>query len=455
MTRRDFLNVAAASVLLPPSGYRSLSASEGREWVTTGHWFSELASFDDAMRNFMQARSISGATLAVTRRGRLVLARGYTYRHDDRDIVVQPVSLFRVASLSKPITAAALLGLAQEGRLDIHERVADLLTLATPPGRRPDPRLRNVTVLNLLQHLGGWDRHLAFDPMFHDHGIAEALGVPLPISKADIARYMTGQPLQHQPGTIYAYSNYGYSLLGRIIERIVGTPYIDYVQRRVLHPLNVARMPLGRTLPHLRRWGEVKYYTQYQGLTVMDNSRLRVSAPYGAFNLENMDAHGGWLASAVDLARFAATFDDPSSSPILDQESIGIMFGLPEHIDPDSYVPGKYYYGCGWLVRDLGIGRRNTWHVGSLPGSYCLLVRRWDGVNWCALFNRRDDPSGLTYHGIDGSLHAAADAVSDWPAHDLFDEYLPAATCTGLTAEKWEKCRKETLVQWKMRHVLF
>ena len=366
-------------------------------------------------------------------------------RMTTRDIVVQPTSLFRTASLSKQITSAAALCLVQDGKLDLRARVTELLPLAPPPGRRPDPRLPDITALNLLQHLGGWDRDLAFDPMWHDHGISEALGVSLPISKADIRHYMTGQPLQHQPGTTYAYSNYGYSLLSHIIERAAGQPYEDYVHQRVLAPLGITQMALGRTLLHHRRWGEARYHTQYRGLTVMDNSRSDLPFAYGGFNLENMDSHGGWLASAVDLVRFAATFDEPSSSSILDQESIGIMFALPENVDPDEYVAGEWYYGCGWSVRDWGGGGRNTWHFGSMPGSYCELVRQRGGLNWCVLFNQRDDSSGLSYIDIDGIIDAAADVVTNWPDHDLFGEYLPAA-CSGLTPEQ---CRRDLFLKWK------
>lgn len=137
-----------------------------------------------------------------------------------------------------------------------------------------------------------------------------------------------------------------------------------------------------------------------------------------------MDSHGGWLASAVDLVRFASTFDNPEISPVLDQTSVDAMFGLPENISQADYNPGDAYYGNGWQVRDYGGGLRNTWHNGSLDGTSTLLVRRRDGLNWCVLFNQRDDASGLSYGDIDGLLHVAADAVSAWPDHDLFETYL-------------------------------
>lgn len=390
----------------------------------TGHAFPELVSFDNMMRTFMQARNISGGALAVTRNSKLVYARGFTYSDDNEDIIVEPTSLFRIASISKPITAAAVMRLVQDNQLTLSEKLTDLLTLIPPVGQSPDPRLTDITVLNLLQHLGGWDRNISFPPMFYDLVISAALGVSLPISKSNIVTYMTGNPLQHTPGTTFAYSNYGYSLLGQIIEAVTGQAYQNYVDEKLLQPLNITRMVLGQTLPIHRHPDEVKYHTQYTGTMVMNGSGSSVSGAYGAWNLDNMDAHGGWLASAVDLARFGAAFDEPTASPILTAASIDTMYGLPENIDPNNYVPGDWYYACGWDVRDWGNRFRNTWHGGSLDGTHTLLVRRRDGLNWCVLFNQRDDPSGLPYWQIDDLLHITADAISIWPDHDLFGEYL-------------------------------
>lgn len=299
------------------------------------------------------------------------------------------------------------------------------MTLVPPAGQTPDPRLANITVRNLLQHLGGWDRSSTFDPMFRDAIISAALGESLPISQASILTYMTGQPMQHDPGTTYAYSNYGYCLLGRVVAAVTGKSYQEYIKQKVFTPLAVSRPILGRTLPAYRLSTEVKYHSQFSAPTVFSSSGANVPRPYGGWNLENMDSHGGWLASAIDLVRFASSFDDPATCPILNSASITTMFGLPENIPPGSYTPGDWYYSCGWAVRDWGGGNRNTWHDGSLDGTYTLLVRRGsDKTNWCVLFNQRDDASGLSYADIDDLLHNAANAVTIWPDHDLFPEYL-------------------------------
>jgi hypothetical protein len=106
-----------------------------------------------------------------------------------------------------------------------------------------------------------------------------------------------------------------YKKFGFVIE---GTSYYSYIIEKILAPLAITRVRLGRTLLPYRLADEVRYHSQYQGTTVFDGSGTTVPSPYGAWNLENMDSHGALLASAVDVVRFATAFDTPAASPILD-----------------------------------------------------------------------------------------------------------------------------------------
>jgi len=381
-----------------------------RDFEVTGVEEPALASFDTTVMSFMQSHDITGGALAVTKDGRVLLERGYTYRPTEDDITVQPNSLFRIGSISKPITAVAVLRLVEQGRLDLSDRVLDVLDLKARPGDVADPRLRDITIRHLLEHLGGWDRDETFDPMFRDREIARILNKDLPISQQDIITYMNGQELQHDPGTTYAYSNYGYLLLGRVIERVTGVDYETFVVDEVLAPLGVNEMQLGGNLEESRLPNEVAYHVEGRWQSVFSEN-ARVKPAYGGWNQENLDAHGGWVGSVGDLARFASSFDMPESHAVLDQPSIERMFALPQNTDPGDYRPGSEYYALGWFVRDYGGGQLNTWHVGSLPGTFGLMVRVRDGVGWVVLFNRRGDEFGP----IDGLLHHAAARVEEWP----------------------------------------
>lgn len=405
---RPALNVVKIIALLTiSSALPGCSVLTGpRIWRQTGPDVAELSIFDEAMKEFMVSRKISAGSLAITYKSRLIFARGYTWSKAD-SAATEPSSLFRIASISKPVTSAGIFKLIDDKQLSLDDKVMDILPYGTPDGQTPDSNLGKVTILHLLQHLGGWDRDKAFDPMFADKKISKALGVPLPVTQADIIIFMNGQPLQYEPGTKFAYSNYGYCLLGRVIEQKSGLSYEDYIKESILSPLGISRMQIGHSELEQRAPGEVIYESKSESV-------------YGAFNLENMDSHGGWLASAPELVRFATAFDDPGNCPILSAASIESMFSLPATITREIYKPGEKYYACGWDVRDYGNGRRNTWHTGSLPGCHTFMARWLNGVNCVVLFNKR----GEDFDAIDPLLWEAVKSISNWPDHDLFGEML-------------------------------
>src|SRR5262249_15615705 len=145
-------------------------------------------------------RDIRAGTLAVMKDGRLVLARGYGYLDRDEHLPVTPESPFRLASLTKPITAAAIRKLIHEGKLQLDAQVFPLLGVDPPQRQKGDARLQDITVRHLLEHRGGWDLRTAGDTMFRSSEIAAALGKEGTASADDIVRYMAGQPLQFDPG---------------------------------------------------------------------------------------------------------------------------------------------------------------------------------------------------------------------------------------------------------------
>jgi N-acyl-D-amino-acid deacylase len=396
------------------------------ELATSGITSPELASFDEVMTTFMQEQQVPGAVLAVTTESRLVYARGFGLADRQRPQAVEPTALFRIASLSKSMTAVAVLQLVERTTLALDAKVWDVLTLPEPA----NARWKQVTILHLLQHTGGWDRDRRYDPMFRSVGIAQELNVSPPAEPHHIIRFMLGKPLDFDPGSRYAYSNFGYCLLGRVIERVAGRAYEKYVQQEVLAPLGIRRMRLGKTLPAQRVATEVVYYDEKDrtGSAVVGTIGEPVPLPYGAWYLEAMDAHGGWLASAVDLVRFASAFDVPAACPILRPESIATMFARPAGAagyEADG-TPKAVYYGCGWQVRLLDRQSHiNTWHIGSLAGTSTLLVRRYDGKNWAVLFNTRSGPDGHPLaNKVDGLIHKAANRVQSWPTTDQFLQLL-------------------------------
>ena len=224
-----------------------------------------------------------------------------------------------------------------------------------------DPLDTTITVRMLLQHSGGWNRNISGDPMFDDaYNIATTMGVSSPPSPSTVVQYMLSQKmLDFNPGTQSQYSNFGFCVLGRIIEKITGQTYENYVRNNILIPLDITDMQLGYNLLVNQLPNEVKYYDYPEAplaYSVYNNSTL-VPWPYGGFNIEFMDSHGGWVASCEDLLKLICAFDLFNTRPdILSTETINTM------IQPSAHDPN---YGCGIAVNAYN----NWWHIGSLPRS--------------------------------------------------------------------------------------
>lgn len=363
-------------------------------FVVSGERHSELAALDDAILRCMTEHNVPGAALALAKDGQLLYARGFGWADLQALEPVQPHSLFRIASVSKPITAVAIFQLVEAGRLSLEERVFELLHVEPylQPGAEPDPRLAQITVRHLLQHTGGWDRARSGDPMFFPVEIAQALDVPAPAAPAHIMRWVTGRSLDFDPGQEYAYSNFGYCLLGRIIEKLTGLSYEEAVHRAILAPLGISTMQIGRTHLAGRLPGEVVYYplTELSRSVFQANLGYRVPTCYGGWYLEAMDAHGGWVACAPDLVKFGSAFPPTGSGPLLSQDSVVEMFAppLPPVACDENGQTNGTYYACGWQVDAAVDGRpAQQHHNGMLFGTAAVLRRRDDGLCWAALFN--------------------------------------------------------------------
>lgn len=393
----------------------------------TGRPEPALAAFDKLMLSFIQEHDCPGAVLTVARNGRIVYSRGFGFANLKKHELMQPDALFRICSITKPFTATAILQLQEQGKLRLDDHPFEMLGLKPhlENGGQMDPRLRQITIRQLLHHTGGFDRDKSFDPMFRPVIIARALGSKPPAGPREIIRYMMGRPLDFDPGTREAYSNFGYCVLGRVIEKVSGESYTDYVAKHVLRPLGITRMRLGRSLEKDAAQGEVHYYPLGDAhIKSMFGDGRDVPICYGGEYIEALDAHGGWIASAPELVRFASAFEHPDRCPILSAKSIAEMFARPKDtgFEPDG-KPKAAYYADGWEVRPVQGGKANTWHSGLLDGISTLLVHRYDGLAWAVMFNRdyiagRKDLAGL----IDPLLHPVADSIVNWPQGQAFDD---------------------------------
>ena len=383
----------------------------------TGRTVSGLEGFDREMTSLMMRYGIVGGSLALAKDGKLIFARGYGWADKESNILVQPDSLFRVCSISKPITALAVMKLVEEGKLSLEAKVFGILKHLEPPlGQNVvDQRIYDITVRDLLHHRGGWDRNMGFDPMFIPVEAAETLGVPPPADSVTVIRFMLGQHLNFTPGARYAYSNFGYNVLGRVIENVTGRGYEEYLKSAVFGPIGITRMRIGHSLLVDRADGEVLYYAPESTTSVFPPHGL-VPWPYGGFYLEAMDSHGGWISSTVDLMRFVTAVDGTRLS-FLRPETVQMM------VSPHpNQVGAPRYYACGWEVTK--IDEDADWmHAGALPGSCGILGRTHDGFALAVLFNCRPEDFNSFMNELPNSMREAYYEVAEWPTHDLFAEY--------------------------------
>jgi N-acyl-D-amino-acid deacylase len=383
-----------------------------------------LGRFNTIIHQLMDKYNLPGSTLAIMKDGRLVMANAYGFADVESSTRAGPETLFRIASTSKPITAVAVLRLIQDGKLRLDDKVFEILKDFQPPaGSTPDPRLAEIKVRHLLQHSGGWESSTAGDPQFMTREIAEALGLPSPASPQTLIRYWMGQPLQFSPGTKYVYSNFGYNVLGRIIEKVTGQAYEDHVNSMILMPLGIRRMQIGKTLREQRAKDEATYYGN-PGDPLVDSvfpALGKVPQAYGGWSHPALDAHGGWIASAIDLLRFVRGVEGSGGQPsILSTETIQLM-------EEDPKLPGgsaNSYYGFGWNIERSGTTVTQWSHAGALEASNAsLLVRQADGISYAVIFNSLPDDFVAFFPELQKNLKEEIAKIRKWPSYDLFPKY--------------------------------
>jgi CubicO group peptidase (beta-lactamase class C family) len=337
------------------------------------------------VRTFLRDYQIPGLSLAVAQQDQVVYASGFGVADKTTGEAVQASSRFRIASLTKPITATAVFGLVARNALTLDDRVfGPSAHLSALTGTPADRRVRLITVRHLLQHgCGGWSNDVP-DPMYT---------YPELSARDLITKVLATRRLDNDPGTNYAYSNFGYCVLGRVIEAVTGETYENWVRENVLVRCGSSMTIAGNTLAD-RQPGEVVYY----GLDGDD--------PYG-IPVSRMDSHGGWVATATDCLRFLVRVD--GLPPDLLRPG-----GITQMTTP-SGLPNSNGYASGWSTKTDG----TWWHVGILPGTRSIMVRTADGFCWAALANSgrtvENDTTRDTLAGLDALMWTIHD---QWPYSD-------------------------------------
>jgi CubicO group peptidase (beta-lactamase class C family) len=370
---------------------------------------------DIAMNDIMDRYSPPGIAVAVVRGGKLVVANAYGTADLAGTELLRPNHLFRVASVSKPVTGIAALKAIEEGLLDPDAAAFEILARYLP-ATGADPRLPLIRVRHLLHHSGGWDFYdYPDDPLFRSKEVADALGAPLPPDSATLVRWVAMQPLAFDPGTGFAYTNIGYVTLGRVIEETTGFGYEDFVRRFVLEPSGISTARLGGITRADRVAGEVEYESFRNPIwrSVFDGETIVSEPAYGGLNLAGFDASSAWLFSVIDLARLAAATDGNDAYPdIISRQSFEFMtaVGTPAGTQP---------IGVAWFLGRNAAGNVNRWdHSGGMPGTTSYLARLPSGVIVAVVSNTAREQDFV--NDLINGLIRAVDGITEWPQADLF-----------------------------------
>lgn len=374
----------------------------------TGVPVPDMAQFDTIMQTFMDTNSIDAGVLGILHDDCIVYMRGFGWDDAGHTDLLSPDQMFRLASVTKPVVAAAAVLLDQQvggtllgaNAFDVGQVGGGIL--AAQPGDAYDPfpgpgpgdnNIQNITVQNLIDHQGGWDDDNSPVPpgvsepdwTYREVTIAAAMGVSDPPGRVNTMRYILGRPLEFTPGTTGLYANTNYLALGLIIEQVSGKSLQTYIRQDLLsqfsyvNQLDIAR---GRTFEVNKHPREPDYHSFGLSQNVFDPGGPQVQQPHGGWDHEARVGQGGLISSAV---------------PLLVLANRHTIRGVP--IDPTN---------------------TNSWtHTGSLPsGTATVLRRRGDGNCFCVLFNRRSVSSGGTSFGsainslIDGAISAGG---FTWP----------------------------------------
>lgn len=333
---------------------------------------SNFESLDSTMQQIMAAHNLPSVQLAITQGERLVYQAQYGFADEAGTIPVTNDNVYRIASNSKVITDIAIMKMMDDGLLELNDTVFGVNgILETDFGTAPYmTNYENIQVSHLMDHLSGFTNN-PNDPFFVN---------PSQSLNDLIDEFIDTRPLGSVPGTTFLYTNMNYCILGRIIEKISGIAYEDYVKQEILGPLGITEMNLGASSIDDQLPNEVEYVGQ-EGFNPYD------------INMERLDALGGWTASATDLAKFMVGIDRQSN--------------VPDIISGDAFVNRFYDF--------------NRWgFFGSLPGTSSVLSRVDNEFNLSIVTNSRTIPTPETNNDLWIGLINAISERNEWPNYDLF-----------------------------------
>lgn len=376
---------------------------------------------DHMIRAFMKKWGLAGASVAIAKDGKLLYAKGFGYTDLEKKEPVTPLNTFRIASISKLITAVGIMKLVEQEKISLDDQVFGSDGILNQYTHCSDKRVYRITVRHLLTHEAGWNNRYG-DHMFMPHYIARYMGEKLPIDDNTIIEFALRKGVHFIPGSMNSYSNLGYVILGKIIEKVSGMPYEEYINHEILNPLEIYGMSITSNKYEEKGPYEVKYYAPgaRKRLSIYSTAKY-APRTYEGTDFETLGAAGGWVASASQLMKLLTAIDGHAYHE--DMLSCNMIDSMTTLDDPDKYC-------FGWVHSD---NCGNWWRTGTLSGTSAFMMRRADGISFAFITNTSTWRAARFAYDIKKMMLDAIDTISWWPSEDLFpclidsEKYLSAS----------------------------
>lgn len=370
----------------------------------------ETKKFDAAILRFMRYWGIRGGSFALMRNDSLLYAKGYGFSNTADSTICEVKNIFRVASVSKLITAVAIMHLQETGQLSTQDTVFgeegilnDTLFL-----HYRDKNIKKITVEHLLRHTSGFSNPHG-DAAFNMELVARYLGKPLPLSMDDMVYYATRLKLRAKPGGWYHYSNLGYIILSKVIEKVSGISYETYIKDSILAPMGCYDIHLANNYSEGFRENEVDYYEvkEAEPVPAFDGSDTLVMKSHGGNDVHGLYGAGGWVASPVELLKLVSAINKcPGREDFLTPESIDFMTPYGKNAKPAGWASSSSKF---WL------------RSGSMAGTSALLKAQKDGYSWVFISNSSSWNGPGLARQMNREITKALMRVKKWPETDLFE----------------------------------
>lgn len=287
---------------------------------------------------FMASNGVTAVTVTVVKNGQVLYDQGYGYQDSDQTVPLPSNALMVTASIVKPVTGAAIQKLAAAGALNLNDHAfcngqnepcwisAGLLSSTS------DSRAGDITIAQLLAMTGGFNSDLSGDPIMEESTIQASYGLTTPPQRSDDIRYRMAKPLDSTPGTTYSYSNFGYLVLGQIIEQASSMSYIQYVNTSVMPTIGVASTDFIAAAPLLKDHSprEPNYICGSYGPSLYVPGTT-VQWNDGFINTDNWTSVGLSVTTSKAMALFASAYailgTSDNGAPLNDRTNDGAWNG--------------------------------------------------------------------------------------------------------------------------------